>query len=380
MVHSTKLEQLISENLKLQEEFKPIRLDWIEASQRNSRIDTPTRTARAKEFVRITKLIDESKQKIANEELRIKDFPDDPIIIIPEIILTLEEQRQQALDGKISLLENQISSMNRVIKIQSSIAGSRALEGVREAEAQRDNFVSQLLLLIDELPESLKVVYSKVNPNIIGTGTITRTIQDLRAQQKVPIRIDEEEEQKELPIKYHILTPAGEITDLLDNTVLKIRHYQSGALSFDDASQLESLGYAIADINSISFEGFIAQFKEPIALFSDPQTVINKKPITIFTDGSTSDVNSGIFNDREAENEKRQRIIDEMNDQLSIFKNQILDPNLIFNSSELTEEEVNFIKNNQDAVEQFQKTHSTNSRSTKSYVDDLIAWIRRLLN
>ena len=68
-----------------------------------------------------------------------------------------------------------------------------------------------------------------------------------------------------------------------------------------------------------------------------------------------------------------------MNDQISIYENQIIDPDLNFNS-ELTEEEQEFVRNNQDLVEEFEKNFRANPTSSKSFIDSLIEWIRGLLS
>ncbi len=124
-------------------------------------------------------------------------------------------------------------------------------------------------------------------------------------------------------LQYHTLTPANEITDSQGSIVKKIRHYQLSQLLVEQASQLESSGYAVQPANEISFDDFIAQFNDPIALMSPPNTIINNKPITIFVDGKTSDTNEGVFEsemiDTVSDSEFREQIIEQMEKQKKFF-------------------------------------------------------------
>ena len=196
--------------------------------------------------------------------------------------------------------------------------------------------------------------------------------------------------------EYHVVTGQGFDFDLIGSQINKIRHYQKLPLTFDQAVELETGGHVVQAVADISFEKFILQFESPIAFYDDPETIINESQIVInpdtsaviiFADGTESDTNDGIFDETMAKNELKQRIRDAIEDQLSIRENQILDPQLNQNSSDLTIDEIDFIRNNQDLVEEFQKTLQKPKDETKinlngnePILDQFIQWLRRFLN
>ena len=111
----------------------------------------------------------------------------------------------------------------------------------------------------------------------------------------------QEERQTVTYPEYYVLTPADEGLDLEGNIIKRVRHLSILRLASDQVSLLLDRGYEIVQKSGVSLDAFMAGIEDPIALASAPQSIINKQPITIFADGSTSPTNDGVFEMHDAQ-------------------------------------------------------------------------------